>query len=137
MNMFKATKAKTVKEYFAALPEDRKEAFTFLHNFIQKAVPKLKAHFANNMIGFGSFPFKNSKKETMQWPVIGLANKKQYISLYVCSISGGIYVAEKYKKDLGNVKVGNSCISLKKIEDVNLPILKKILKEAERSPGLS
>lgn len=42
--MFKPTKAKTVKEYLAAVPTERKEMVLSLHNFIQKAVPKLKPY---------------------------------------------------------------------------------------------
>jgi hypothetical protein len=32
--------------------------------------------------------------------------------------------------------VGKSCIRIKKLEDINLPILKQVLKQAEKSPGL-
>jgi hypothetical protein len=45
-------------------------------------------------------------------------------------------VAEKYKAELGKVKVGRSCISFKKLGDVNLPILKRVLKLAAKNPGL-
>ncbi len=134
--MFKPTKAKSVKEYIAFVPEVQKEAIVFLNGFIQKASPKLKAHFANNMIGYGSFPYKNYKKEMIEWQVIALAAQKNYVSIYICSIANGQYVAEKYKKELGKVKVGRSCISFKKLEDVNLPILKKVLQLAEKYPGL-
>ena len=135
MNMFKPTKAKSVEEYIVSLPEERRDMVIFLHDFIQKAVPKLKPYFANNMLGYGSFPYKNYKKEMIEWPVIGLASQKQYISIYVCSVVDGEYIAEKYKKELGKVKVGRSCISMKKLEDVNLPVLKKVLGEAEKNPG--
>jgi hypothetical protein len=136
MNMFTPVKAKTVKEYLTAVPEERKEIVLFLHAFIRKAVPKLKVHFANNMIGYGSFPYKNYKKESIQWPVVALANQKNYVSMYVCAIVDGEYVAEKYKNALGKVTVGRSCITIKTLEDVNLAILKKVLKEAEKHPGL-
>lgn len=76
MNMFKQTKAKSVKEYIGSVPEERKETILFLHNFIQKAVPKLNPHFAGNMPGYGSFPCKNYKKEMIKWPIIALANQK-------------------------------------------------------------
>jgi hypothetical protein len=59
MNMFKSSKAKTVEEYIAQMPEERKEAIVFLHAFIQKAAPELKPYFAGNMPGYGSFPYKN------------------------------------------------------------------------------
>lgn len=137
MNMFKPTKAKTVKEYMQALEPERREIVEFIHAFIQKAAPSLKPHFAYNMLGYGSFPYKNYKKEPIEWPVISLASQKQYVSLYVCSVVDGKYLAEKYKKDLGTVSVGKSCIRFKKIEDLNLETLKKVIKEAEKRPGLA
>ncbi len=137
MNMFKPTKAKTVKEYLEALPPDRRELIEFLHKLIQKTAPSLKPHFAANMLGYGSFPYTNYKKEKIQWPVIALASQKNYVSLYVCSIVDGKYIAEMHKKDLGKVSVGKSCIRFKKITDVNLDGLKKVLKAAAKNPGLA
>ena len=137
MNMFKSSKAKTVKEYIGLVPEGRKEAIVFLHTFIQKASPKFKPYFSHNMLGYGSFQYKNRKKEVHEWPIVALANQKQYISIYVCSIMNGTYAPEMYKKELGKVSVGKSCISLKKLEDIHLPTLKKVLKLAAKNPGLA
>lgn len=136
MNMFKKIKAETVEEYFDNLPSDRKEIISFVHEFIQKEAPSLKPYFAYNMLGYGSFKYKGAKKELLDWPVVSLANQKNYVSLYVCSIIDGRYVAEKYKDDLGKVSVGKSCIRFKKVEDLNLETLKKVLKLAEKHPGL-
>jgi hypothetical protein len=135
--MFKTVKANSVATYLAQVPKERKELVLFLHEFIQKTVPKLKPHFAYNMLGYGSFPYKNNKKELLEWPVIALANQKNYISLYVCALDKGQYIAEKHKKELGKVSVGKSCIRFKKIEDINLPVLKKVLQLAAKSPGLT
>ena len=79
MNMFKHSKAKTIEDYLADLPEDRKEAVNTLHQLIQKAVPNLKPYFATNMLGYGKFEYRNYKKEVIDWPIIALANQKQYI----------------------------------------------------------
>ena len=135
-NMFKPIKGKTVKEYLAALPPERLKPIEFLHEFIQKASPKLKSHFAYNMLGYGSFKTKNYKKEIIEWPTVALANQKNYISLYVCALEDGEYLAEKYQKDLGKVDVGKSCIRFKKLADLNLPVLKKVLQQAAKMPGL-
>lgn len=136
MNMFKPVKAKTIKEYFGQLPEDRKEPMKFIHEFILKTTPSLKPNFLYNMPGYGSFKYKDSKKQLLDWPTIALASQKNYISLYVCAVKDGEYVAEKHKDELGKVSVGKSCIRFKKIEDLNLVALKKVIKIAEKSPGL-
>lgn len=134
--MFKPIQATNVKDYLASVPEERKEAMLFFHQFIQAAAPNLKSHFAINMLGYGSFPCKNYKKENINWPIIALANQKQYLSIYVCALEKGEYLAEKYKEGLGKVSVGKSCIRFKKLSDVHLPALKKILKLAAKNPGL-
>ncbi len=136
MNMFKPVKAKTVSEYLDALAAERREIVEFFHHFIQKMAPSLKPHFAYNMLGYGKFPYKNYKKEIIDWPVVSLASQKNYVSLYVCAVQNGQYVAEKFKDELGKVSVGKSCIRFKKIEDVNLKTLETVLKIAEKDPGL-
>ena len=135
MNMFKAVKAKTVAQYLAAVPAEHRDLVQALHAFIQKTAPKLKPHFASNMIGYGKFPWKNYKKEPIEWPVVALADQKHYVSLYVCAVDRGTYVAERYAKDLGKASVGKSCIRFKKLEDVHFPTLKKVLAFAEKYPG--
>lgn len=134
--MFKPVKAKSIKEYFALLPKERKEPMEFLHKFIQKAAPKLKPVFSYNMPGYGSFKYKNYKKEIIDWPIIALASQKNYISLYVCAVNDGEYIAEKFKNQLGKVSVGRSCIRFKKLSDLDLKTLEKIIKLAAKSPGL-
>lgn len=136
MNMFKSVKATSVKEYFDMLPAERVAPVKFLHEFIQKTAPTLKPHFAYNMLGYGSFKYKNYKKELLDWPTVSLANQKNYISLYVCAVDKGVYIAEKHKNELGKVSVGKSCIRFKKIEDLNLKGLEQVLKLAEKKPGL-
>jgi uncharacterized protein YdhG (YjbR/CyaY superfamily) len=134
--MFKPVNATSIKEYMDALPEDRKEIITALDALIKKEAPTLKPHFAYNMLGYGSFKYKNYKKETIDWPTVALASQKNYISLYVCAVEDGKYIAEENKAKLGKVSVGKSCIRFKKLEDLNLDELKKVIKKAEKSPGL-
>lgn len=134
--MFKPVKAKTIEEYLQMLPDDRREALEFLHKLILKTAPSLKPNFIYNMPGYGKFKYTNSKKEVLEWPTIAIASQKNYISIYVCSVERGEYIAEKFKDKLGKVNVGKSCIRFKKIADLNLDTLKTVIKLAEKSPGL-
>lgn len=136
MNMFAKNDAGSVEEYLLRVPEERKKDMDFLHDFIQKTVPELKPYFASNMIGYGVFHYLDSKKQKRDWPIIALANQKNYISIYVCAIAGEQYAAEKYEKELGKVSVGRSCIRIKKIEDLNLDTLKLVLNICKESPGV-
>lgn len=135
MNMFKPVKAKSVEQYIKKLSPERKQAIIFLHELIKKTVPKMTPHFAYNMLGYGSFKYTNYKKEQIDWPVIALASQKNYISLYFCAVKDGEYLAEKHQEELGKVNVGKSCVRFKKIEDLNIPAIKKLLKLASKHAG--
>ncbi|MBP9819160.1 DUF1801 domain-containing protein [Candidatus Woesebacteria bacterium] len=134
--MFAKVNADSVESYISSVVPERKETIKFLHDFIQKTVPSLKPHFAYNMLGYGSFPYTNYKKEKIEWPVIALANQKNYISVYVCAMVDGEYLAESFAKQLGKVSVGKSCIRFKKLDDLKLDVLATVLKKAAQSPGL-
>jgi hypothetical protein len=136
MNMFKPVAAGSVAEYIDMLEPNRKAAIKFLHDFIQKMSPGLKPHFAYNMLGYGSFKYKNYKKQEVDWPIIALASQKNYMSLYICALENGEYIAEKYKNKLGKVSVGKSCIRFKTLDDLNLDEVGKVIKKAAASPGL-
>lgn len=135
MNMFKPVGAKDDKEYIKLLDEERKKIITTLDGIIQSASPTFKRYFAYNMLGYGTFKYKNYKKEIVDWPVVALASQKNYVSLYVCCVNDGEYLAERSKEKLGKVSVGKSCIRFKKLEDLNLDAVEELLVAAAKNPG--
>lgn len=137
--MFKPVGAKDDNEYVAMLAQERRDIIETLDALIKDTTPKLKRWFAYNMLGYGEFPYTDYKGNSGKWPVVALASQKNYISLYVCAIDQDDerqYIAEKYASELGKVSVGKSCIRFKKLEDLDLDVVKKVLKEAEKMPGL-
>ncbi len=134
--MFKPSNATSISEYLAMIEEPRRSEIIKLHELIQSAVPELKAHFASNMLGYGTFHYKGRSGREGDWPIIALASQKNYISLYVCSVKEGKYLAEYYKDQLPKASIGKSCIRFKKTTDVDLAVIEKILKEAAKNPML-
>lgn len=136
MNMFKGTEAKTVEEYLASVPEERREIMQKLHQLITKAVPNLKPRLVYGMIGYGTYHYKSKSGREGDWSMVLLANQKNYISVYVCAVENGKYIAESNKDRLGKVSVGKSCIRFKKLEDINLDVLVELCEKAEKLGGL-
>ena len=137
MNMFAKNAATSIEEYLTLVPEERKRTFEFLHLFIQKTVPNLKPYYASNMIGYGSFFYLDSKKQKKDWPIIALANQKNYIAVYVCALIKDKEAVENYKKELGKLTTSLSCIRFKELEEINLETLATVLKLAEKHPGVA
>jgi hypothetical protein len=84
------------------------------------------------MIGYGSYHYKYASGREGDWPVISLASRKNYISVYVCGAEGGEYVAERRKEELPKASVGKSCIRFKRVSDIDLKALESIIKEGAR-----
>jgi len=124
--------AKTPTEYINSLEEPRKKEIKKLHSLICKTVPNLKPHMKYGMLGYGTYHYKYASGREGDWMVIGLANQKNYISLYACLSDGKQYVAEKHKKDLPKCNIGKSCIRFRKLEDVDPIVIKRILKETNQ-----
>lgn len=131
MNMFKSTSAKTPQEYIDIIDEPRRLEIKKLHEFIQKCVPKLKPYIQSGMIGYGRYRYKYASGREGDWAVVLLASQKNYISVYACGVKDGKYIVEMHKKDFPKASIGKSCIRFKKIEDIDLQALAKVLKESE------
>ena len=121
--------AKTPTEYINSLEEPRKNEIKQLHKLIRKTVPNLKPHMKFGMLGYGTYHYKYSSGREGDWMVIGLANQKNYISLYACLSDGKKYIAEKHKNDLPKANIGKNCIRFKKLEDVDMNVIKHLLQE--------
>ncbi|MDH3676895.1 MAG: DUF1801 domain-containing protein [Nitrosopumilus sp.] len=124
--------AKTPIEYINSIEEPRRNEIKKLHSFIQKTVPNLKPHMKFGILGYGTYHYKYSSGREGEWMVIGLANQKNYISLYACMSDGKQYVAEKHKKDLPKANIGKSCIRFRRLEDVDLKVIKHLLQETNK-----
>lgn len=123
--------AKTPDEYFS-LTGDREADLRSVDVLIRKTTPDfdrtMVSGAAVSMVGYGIFHYTYASGKEGDWPVIALANQKNYMSLYVCCMTkDGTYIAEANANRLGNVSVGKSCIRFKKLEDLNLAVLEEIL----------
>ena len=130
--MIKPRKAASPSEYIAQIDEPRKSDIKTLHAMIAKAVPGLKPSIQSGMIGYGSYHYKYASGREGDWPIIALASQKNYISVYVCASENGQYIAERHKGELTGANVGKSCIRFKRIEDIDLKALEKIIKTGAR-----
>jgi len=132
MNMFTPNAAKTPKEYFDMLGEPRKGELKTLDALIRKTAPSLKPFMQSGMVAYGKLHYVSPRSgKGVDWAVVLLSSRVQYISLYVCAIDGEKYLAEGFEKELPKASIGKSCIRFKKLEDVDQKVLATIVKKAE------
>ena len=117
----------TPEEYLEALEEPRKSQLLHLHGLIREVAPELEPHMRSGMIGYGTYHYRYASGREGDWFRIGLASKKNYISLYCCGLKDGDYVANAFREALPKAKIGKSCVTFKRVEDLDPETLRALI----------
>ena len=107
-----------VQGYIDSLEEPRRGQMRRMHEAIVKAAPQVDVKlwaYSGKLIGYGTYHYKGRTTEG-EWFILGLANRKGYISLYSMAMRGDQYLVEVYKERLQGVKSGRSCLNITKPE---------------------
>ena len=86
---------------------------------------------ASSMLGYGLMPYRpRSARETTMWPLIALAAQKRHLSLYVCAVVDGTYLAEARADRLGKVSCGKSCVRFTSLDKIDADELATLVRDA-------
>ncbi len=124
------TNAKTHEEYIAGVEEKRREDVQRLHDLVREVAPELEPTMEFGFMGYGRYHYRYASGREGEWMKIGIANNKQYISLYCCAGDERGYVAERYRKRLPKANIGKSCVRFKRLSDLNGKALRDLIREA-------
>jgi uncharacterized protein YdhG (YjbR/CyaY superfamily) len=128
--MHGTSEVKTHEEYIAAVDEKRRPDMQRLHDLIREVAPELEPTMEFKMMGYGKFDYKYKSGRQGSTVKIGLANNKQYISLYCCSADEQGFVAERYKEKLPKANIGKSCVRFKRLSLLDEEVLKELIRES-------
>ena len=79
-----------------------------------------------SIIGFGKYHYKYASGHEGDAPLCGFSPRKSAISLYVFT---GLERHEYMLEGLGKYTMGKACIYVKKISDIDLDVMERIIRE--------
>ena len=120
-------KPTTPSEYRATLSEPRRTELKSLDAAIRKAVPKLKPYvaYSGTMIGYGLYHYKYASGREGDWPMTGFSPRKKDLTVYLMM---GYQKHDEMMKKLGKHSGSKSCLYIKRLSDIHVPTLKKLIK---------
>jgi hypothetical protein len=123
-NKTQATKA-SVAQFIDAVadPEQRKDAKT-IAALMQKHSGEKAAMWGPSIIGFGTYHYKYDSGREGQMCRIGFSPRKGQTVLYMIN---GYEKAPDLMVKLGKFKTGKSCLYVKKLSDLNMPVLEELI----------
>lgn len=98
------------------------DAVAALMSDLTKASPVM---WGTSIVGFGTYRYKYASGREGDWPLTGFSPRARQLVLYVMPGCDGY---DDLLAALGTVKCGASCVYLKRLSDVNLPALKRLIK---------
>jgi hypothetical protein len=132
------SKAKTVDQYLAELPEDRREAISAIRAVILKHLPKGYAEsMAYGMIGYhvphSVYPAGYHCDPKLPLPFAALASQKNHMALYLMCVYSDpeleAWFREQWTATGKKLDMGKSCVRFKKLEDVPLAVVGRVIKK--------
>ena len=121
----------SVKEFLNAIPETEKRADSFAVAKIMEEItgekPKM---WGPSIIGFGSQHYKYASGREGDWPVAAFSPRKRDLTLYLMI---GFDKNTELMEKLGKHSVGKSCLYIKRLSDVHMPTLRKLIKESVKA----
>lgn len=109
---------------FADTEQKREDSYELI-KLMQKVTGHPPKMWGPSMIGFGSYHYKSERsRQEGDWLLVGFSPRKAAISLYVYT---GNPEHEYLLKDLGKYSMGKACIYVKKLSDINLEVLERLI----------
>jgi hypothetical protein len=118
----------SVKKFLASISDegqrkDTQQIFEILQQ-ATKAEPKM---WGDSVIGFGTYHYIGKSGREGDWYLAGVSPRKQNLTLYVMN---GWERYTELRAKLGKHSLGMGCLYIKRLDDVHVPTLKKLITQA-------
>jgi uncharacterized protein DUF1801 len=80
-----------------------------------------------SIVGFGRYHYKYESGREGEWMITGFSPRKGDLTLYIMA---GVDAFPDLMKRLGKFKTGKSCLYIKELEDVDLGVLRQLVKQS-------
>ena len=115
----------SVASFVAKIADERKRADAkALIAMMKDATKSEPVMWGSSIVGFGSYSYAYASGQTGDWPIIGLSPRKQNLTVYIMP---GFEEFGDLLGKLGPHTTGKSCLYIKRLSDIDVPTLKKLI----------
>lgn len=117
--------AGSVKEFLESVPDEKRREDSKAVLKMMKEVSGMKpAMWGPSMVGFGTYSYKYQSGHAGEYFRIGFSPRKTALTLYIMP---GFSEYDELMDKLGKYKTGQSCLYIKKLEDVDTDVLRELM----------
>jgi hypothetical protein len=128
-NKTKPTDA-SVEEFINSIEDERKRRdSTELLQLMKEVTEEDPVMWGSSIVGFGSYHYRYGSGREGSWFTVGFSPRKNALTVYV---SPGLDEFREELEDLGKYRRGKGCLYIKRLGDVDLVRLRKIIAKSSR-----
>jgi len=120
----------SVAQFLKSVADEKKRDDSYKVLELMKKITKKKPKmWGPAIVGFGNYHYKYASGHEGDCFVTGFSPRKQALTLYIMA---GFKKYPELMKKLGKFKTGSSCLYIKKLEDIDLKVLKELISESAK-----
>ena len=109
--------------------DQRREDCETLLRIMQRITRATPVMWGPSIVGFGTYHYKYASGREGDWFLTGFSPRKQALTVYIMA---GFQRYPALMKRLGKHSTGSSCLYVKRLEDLDLDVLKELIQESVR-----
>jgi hypothetical protein len=120
-----------VEQFLNTIEDERKrkDAFTIV-KLMQQITGMEPKMWGSSIVGFGSYHYKYDSGREGDSALAGFSPRKQNLTIYNM---GGFERYDGLLKKLGKHTTGKGCLYIKRLDDIDLPTLKRLIEESVKN----
>ena len=120
--------AQSVEKFLKTIKDEGTREDCFVIAKLMEEVTGCKpVMWGTSIVGFDTYHYKGASGREGDWLITGFSPRKQNLTLY---LMGGFDQHQSLMEKLGKHKVAKSCLYIKRLDDIHLPTLKKLVRES-------
>ena len=118
----------SVEKFLKSIKDKKKQGDSFkLLDIFAKATGEEPKMWGSSIVGFGSYHYKYASGQEGDWMLTGFSPRKDSFSIYaMCDVNK----FQGHLKKLGKHKTGKSCIYIKLLDDIDVNVLKSLIRDS-------
>lgn len=116
----------SVKDFLNKISDEERRADCFqVAKIMEEITGEKPKMWGPSIVGFGTYHYKYASGREGDWPVTGFSPRKKDLTVYMMM---GFTKHEELMEKLGKHSSAQSCLYIKRLSDIHIPTLKKLIK---------
>jgi hypothetical protein len=118
----------SVKEFLKQIPDkEKREDCLAIAKIMEEATGAKPKMWGSSIVGYGTWHYKGASGREGDWMETGFSPRKNELTIYTIV---GFEQHRELMEQLGKHKTGKGCLYIKRLDDIHVPTLKKLIKRS-------